>query len=95
MAILPEGHRTLDGKLRPFKKLPFYLAKQANTPIVPIGLSGLFDLKHKGSWLVRPRTVRIAFGDIIDENRIQSLSVLELRDYVREEILSLTEVPKF
>lgn len=95
MAILPEGHRTLDGKLRPFKKLPFYLAKQANMPIVPIGLSGLFGLKHKGSWLVQPRAVRIAFGDIIDENKIQSLSVLELRDYVREKILSLAEMPKF
>lgn len=91
MAILPEGHRTLDGKLRPFKKLPFYLAKQADTPIVPIGLSGLFDLKHKGSWLVQPRTVRISFGDIIDENKIKSLSVLELRDYVREKILGLVE----
>lgn len=89
IVILPEGHRTLDGRMRPFKKLPFYLAKQANIPIVPIGLSGLFELKHKGSWLIRPRAVRIAFGDVIDEEKIQSLSTLELRDYVRDEILGL------
>jgi len=39
IVVLPEGHRTLDGKLRPFKKLPFHLAKQAGVPIIPIGLS--------------------------------------------------------
>ena len=47
IAILPEGHRTLDGKLRNFKKLPFFLARQAGVELVPIGLSGLFQLKRR------------------------------------------------
>ncbi|MFQ5753255.1 MAG: lysophospholipid acyltransferase family protein, partial [bacterium] len=42
IAIMPEGHRTLDGKLGRFKKLPFFLAQQAEVDIVPIGLSGLY-----------------------------------------------------
>lgn len=36
IVILPEGHRTLDGNLGQFKKLPFHLAKQAGVPIIPI-----------------------------------------------------------
>ena len=89
--VLPEGHRTLDGQLGPFKKLPFHLAKQANVPIIPIGLSGLFELKHKGSWLIRPRPVKIKFGSPIPPEQIQSLSTEELRDRVRDEIQDLVE----
>jgi len=93
MAIMPEGHRTLDGKLRPFKKLPFFLAKQADVDIVPIGLSGLFHLKRKKSWLIRPTTIKIKFGDIIPAEKVRSLSVIELRDHTRREIQKLIEKP--
>ncbi|UCE40754.1 MAG: 1-acyl-sn-glycerol-3-phosphate acyltransferase [Candidatus Aminicenantes bacterium] len=89
--ILPEGHRTLDGNLGSFKKLPFHLAKQAGVPVIPIGLSGLFELKHKGSWLIRPRPIKIKFGQPISPDKIRSLSTEELRDYIREKIQNLIE----
>lgn len=89
IVILPEGHRTLDGNLGPFKKLPFHLAKQAGIPVIPIGLSGLFRLKNKGSWLVRPRPVKIKFGQPIPPEKIESLSTEELRDFIREKIQDL------
>jgi len=89
--ILPEGHRTLDGNLGQFKKLPFHLAKQAGVPIFPIGLSGLFRLKHKGSWLIRPRPVKIKFGQAISPDKIQSLSNQELQDFIRDKIQDLIE----
>lgn len=87
--ILPEGHRTLDGNMRPFKKLPFHLAKGAGAPIIPIGLSGVFELKRKGSWLIRPRTVTIKFGSPIEPDTIESLSVEELRGLTRSRIQDL------
>jgi 1-acyl-sn-glycerol-3-phosphate acyltransferase len=89
--ILPEGHRTLDGNLGQFKKLPFHLAKQAGVPIFPIGLSDLFQLKHKGSWLIRPRPVKIKFGQPIDPEEFHSLSTEELRDFTRDKIQNLIE----
>jgi len=93
IAILPEGHRTLDGALRPFKKLPFFLAKQAQVDIIPIGLSGLFEMKRKGSWHIQPTTVKIKFGQIIHVEQIRNLSVVELRDLTRERIEGLIERP--
>jgi len=87
--ILPEGHRTLDGNLRPFKKLPFHLAKGAEVPIIPIGLSGVFQLKRKGSWLIRPGVVQIKFGLPIEPETIRSLSVEELRDLTKSKIHEL------
>lgn len=87
--ILPEGHRSVDGNLRPFKKLPFHLAKGAEAPIIPIGLSGVFQLKNKGSWLIRPRTIVIKFGQPIEPETIRSLSIEELRDLTKTKIQDL------
>ncbi len=89
IVILPEGHRTLDGNLGVFKRLPFHLAKQAEVPIIPIGLSGLFELKRKGSWLIRPRPVSIKFGEAVEMDEIEVLSVDELRDKIRDKIHAL------
>jgi 1-acyl-sn-glycerol-3-phosphate acyltransferase len=89
IVVLPEGHRTLDGNLGDFKRLPFYLAKQAGVPIFPIGISGVFQLKRKGSWLIRPHPVSIKFGDPVDTETIQVLSTEELRNTIREKISSL------
>ena len=89
IVILPEGHRTLDGNLGDFKRLPFHLAKQAGVPIIPIGISGLFQLKQKGSWLIQPRPVWIKFGQPVDSESIQTLSTEELRDHIRTKIQNL------
>jgi len=91
MIVLPEGHRTLDGQIRPFKKLPFAMAKQTNHGIIPIGLSGLYNLKRKGSWIIRPSKIKISFGPEITKDQIESLSVLQLRDYVQNEIVKLVD----
>jgi len=93
MIVLPEGHRTLDGNLGPFKKLPFFLAKEAGCEIVPIGLSGLYSLKKKGSWLIHPTALKIRFGSPIPSGDIESQSTIELRDNVRDKIQKLIERP--
>jgi len=38
--LFPEGHRSRDGKIGPFKSGSFYLAIQSGVPIVPITLNG-------------------------------------------------------
>ena len=93
IAILPEGTRTLTGEMQPFKKMPFMLAKKAGVDIIPIGLSGLFKLKPKGSWHITPSTITIKFGDAIKSEVVNDLSVEELRDKVYESIESLVTEP--
>jgi 1-acyl-sn-glycerol-3-phosphate acyltransferase len=93
MIILPEGHRTLDGQMKPFKKLPFMLAKQAGTGIIPIGLSGLYHLKRKGNWMIRPTKIKISFGQEITGEQIRDMSISELRDDVQMKIGKLIERP--
>jgi len=93
IAILPEGTRTLTGKIQPFKKMPFMLAKKAGVDIIPIGLSGLFKLKPKGSWHITPSTITIRFGEAIKSEIVNDLSMEELRDKVFESIKGLVTEP--
>ncbi|MEA2096443.1 MAG: 1-acyl-sn-glycerol-3-phosphate acyltransferase [Candidatus Cloacimonadota bacterium] len=93
IAILPEGTRTLTGEMQPFKKMPFMLAKKAGVDIIPIGLSGLYKLKRKGSWHITPSTITIKFGDPLKSEDVNVLSLEELRDKVYENIKSLVIEP--
>ena len=70
--IFPEGQETKDGQMQPFKSGIGLLASELNVPIVPIKLDGLFELKKRHQYFVRPGTVSITFGDPIEFSREQS-----------------------
>lgn len=59
----PEGTRSPDGRLQPFKKGVFVMAIKAGVPIVPISLSGTSKIMRKGEVRIRPGTIRITFHD--------------------------------
>jgi 1-acyl-sn-glycerol-3-phosphate acyltransferase len=56
-----EGTRSKDGRLLPFKKGPFYLAKQTGAPCIPVSIYGTETLMAKGSFGIRPGTAHIVF----------------------------------
>ncbi|MBN2280513.1 MAG: 1-acyl-sn-glycerol-3-phosphate acyltransferase [Candidatus Marinimicrobia bacterium] len=91
LAIFPEGHRTMTGYLGEFKKLPFFIIREAGIPIVPIGMSGLYQLKSKHSWIIQPVTVKVKFGEAIDPGFMENLSPLDLRSFVKGKIENLVE----
>ena len=59
IAIAPEGTRSEGDKLGPFKKGAFYLAMQAEVPIVPMVIRNAHDVMPKGSFLVQPTAVEV------------------------------------
>lgn len=62
VVMFPEGTRSEDGELLPFKKGAFVLALQTGVPIVPAGVSGSRKIMPKGSWRIRPGTIVIRIG---------------------------------
>ena len=60
--IFPEGEETKDGQMQPFKAGIGLLASELNVPVVPLKLDGLFELKQRKQYFVRPGTVSITFG---------------------------------
>lgn len=61
-----EGTRSKDGRMLPFKKGPFYLAKSTGAPCVPVSIYGTETLMAKGSMKIKPGTVHIVFHEPID-----------------------------
>jgi len=84
--IFPEGHETKDGQMQPFKAGIGLLASELNVPIVPIKLDGLFELKLKRQYFVRPGTVSITFGEPIHFSRSHSAGEItgELEERLRK-----------
>ncbi len=59
VVLFPEGTRSPDGRLRPFKPGFLYLAEAGGAPVVPVAVRGTSRLWPKGAWTPRPGTVRV------------------------------------
>ena len=68
--IFPEGTRSLDGKMGPFRRGGFFLAINSGVSILPISMTGSFDLMPKGSFWIRRGVVRVKFHPAISLNGI-------------------------
>jgi long-chain acyl-CoA synthetase len=64
--IFPEGTETKDGRIQPFRAGIGLLASELNVPIIPVMLHGLFELKKKRQYFVRPGAVTVTFGEPIE-----------------------------
>ncbi|KAJ7297997.1 hypothetical protein O6H91_16G019800 [Diphasiastrum complanatum] len=61
LGMFPEGTRSSDGRLLPFKKGFIHLALQTKRPIVPVVLTGTYLGWPKHSFHVRPAPVSVTF----------------------------------
>ncbi len=64
--VYPEGTRSTDGRLLPFKKGTFVMAIEAGVPIVPVSVAGAHKIMRKGEWSIHPGEIVVRFGHPID-----------------------------
>jgi 1-acyl-sn-glycerol-3-phosphate acyltransferase len=60
--IFPEGTRSQDGSLQPFKPGGFHLALRSGCDIIPIAITGSREIVPKGSLRIRKGTIRVVVG---------------------------------
>ena len=90
IGILPEGTRTLNGRIGPLKKGGFHMAINTNTPIVPVGVSGAFCVKPKNRWWTMPSPIDIKIGETINTNIYNKLGIKGLKNLVEERLIILS-----
>ncbi len=86
MTIYPEGTRSRDGRLLPFKKGPFHLASESGFPIVPVTILGTYEMWPKGRNIIRGGTATLVFHPPIDPQKFASKE--DLMEAVRQAINS-------
>ena len=66
VTIFPEGSRSPDCSIQPFKKGGFSLALKAKVPIIPISLAGTREIMPKDRLTASSGEIRIRIGDPIE-----------------------------
>ena len=84
--VYPEGTRTVDGDLLPFKKGAFAIAIRTGLPVLPTPISGAdraWKAKHK---VIDGGPITIVVGDPIPTEGLTDGDVEDLRDKVKQVI---------
>ena len=87
--IFPEGTRSRDGELQPFKSGAMVLAIKAGVPIVPVAITGTHQVLAKGRLLSRPGRVSIRVGQPIATTQFKATEKQALATRLQEEVAAL------
>jgi 1-acyl-sn-glycerol-3-phosphate acyltransferase len=90
IVIFPEGTRSEDGTIGPFKKGGLLLSVRSGAPLVPVTLLGTGNIIKKGSGIIRPGRIQIiisppipsqAVVDEKEENMLHTLRDIICKNY--------------
>ena len=87
VTVFPEGTRSVDGALLPFKKGPFHLALESGVPVLPMTIVGTHALAPKGHFVLRAGVADVYFHPPVDPANFASREALMAA--VRQQIASV------
>jgi 1-acyl-sn-glycerol-3-phosphate acyltransferase len=68
VAVFPEGTRSSDGRLQPFRAGALLAARLSGAPVVPAAIRGTIEAWPRGARWPRPRRVSLSFAPAVDPN---------------------------
>lgn len=86
--FFPEGTRSADGQIQPFRWGPFRLAVEERVPVVPVVISGTRSLIRKGSWVFEEKArIALSIGKPVETRRLSGEEdAARLCDSIRAEM---------
>ena len=82
LVVFPEGGRTRDGHVGPFKDGVFRMAQHFGYPIVPVSIVGSFAFNRKGNWMLHPSKIVVHIHDTIETRDLRKDGIEALRQRV-------------
>ncbi len=82
LTVFPEGTRTRDGSLSPFRKGTMRIATRAGLTVVPVAIDGSLAVNHRDEWRLRPGPVRVTLTEPIPGSEVSRMSPTDLHDRV-------------
>jgi 1-acyl-sn-glycerol-3-phosphate acyltransferase len=88
IVIFPEGTRSADGTIGPFKAGGLRLAIKAGVPIVPVTISGSMNIMPKGSSVIKSARVKVIISPPIVPEEFKGMDSNQISEKVRNSIVS-------
>ena len=88
LLAFPEGTRTKDGRVAPFRTGIFFIARDLGLKVVPTAVTGMFEVMRKGSLVIRPGDVDVYCDAPIDFAGLSDEEVPAQAEKVRAQIAS-------
>lgn len=63
LLVFPEGKRTEDGQMNPFKRGTGLLVEGLHVKVVPVKIEGLYELKRRKRFFALPGEITVTFGE--------------------------------
>jgi 1-acyl-sn-glycerol-3-phosphate acyltransferase len=84
LIVFPEGTRSRDGRVAPFKGGSFHLALEAGLPIVPLSIVGSRHVMLKGRLTTYPGRVRLVVHDPVETKGLQGTDARRFGERIRQ-----------
>ena len=86
--LFPEGTRSANGKIGRFKRGAFTIARDLHFPIIPVTISGAYDVLPKNSWFIIPGTITMTIHKPIDTTNLNDENLTETINQVKNTVES-------
>ena len=91
VVVFPEGTRTSDGELLPFKSGGLLLAIKSNRPVVPFYIHGSRKVLQPKRYYVTPGTVYVYMGRPLETEELKTADRDDLAERTRERVVELRQ----
>ena len=86
--LFPEGTRSTNGKIGRFKRGAFTIARDLHLPIIPVTISGAYNVLPKNGWYITPGKITMTIHQPIDTTNLSDDNLNEIIDQVKNTIES-------
>ncbi|MBU0719695.1 MAG: 1-acyl-sn-glycerol-3-phosphate acyltransferase, partial [Planctomycetes bacterium] len=86
IVVFPEGTRSVDGQLLPFRRGVMKICQRAGAGVVPFSIAGTAAIHRRGRFCIRSGPVRLTFAEPIVAAEVVAMTSTELHDRVRAAI---------